>query len=102
VKKVDDFTNIVEKQKPVSDEEKILGVNAVIETKKEFNYESPAVKYRVTNLILNNKPITVTGEIIEAFIGSRNLKARQELKEGVKEVIAYNGDKKEQYKIEVL
>jgi hypothetical protein len=51
---------------------------------------------------LKNNPITVNGAIIEAFIGSKNLKAREQLKEGVKEVITYNGDKKEQYKIEVL
>ena len=102
VKKIDDLTNIVEEQKPISDEEKIMGVNPVVETKKEFNYESPKVRYRVKNLILNNNPITVTGDIIEAFIGSSNITAREQLKEGVKEVITYNGDKKEQYKIEVL
>lgn len=102
VKKVDDLTNIVEEQKPITDEDKILGVNPVVETKKEFNYESPMVQYKVTNLVLKNNPITVNGAIIEAFIGSKNLKAREQLKEGVKEVITYNGDKKEQYKIEVL
>jgi hypothetical protein len=102
VKKVDDLINIVEEQKPITDEDKILGVNPIVETKKEFNYESPMVQYKVTNLVLKNKPITVNGAIIEAFIGSKNLKAREQLKEGVKEVITYNGDKKEQYKIEVL
>jgi hypothetical protein len=102
VKKVDDLTNIVEEQKPITDEDKILGVNPVVETKKEFNYESPMVKYKVTNLVLKNKPITVNGAVIEAFIGSKNLKAREQLRAGVKEVITYNGDKKEQYKIEVL
>ena len=102
VKKVDDLTNIVEEQKPISDEEKIMGVSPVVETKKEFNYESPKVMYKVSNLLLNNNPITVTGDIIEAFIGSRNQEAREQLKRDVREVITYNGDKKEQYKLEVL
>lgn len=102
VKKVNETTNIVEEQKPITDEEKILGVSPTVETKKEFNYESPTVQYKVSNLILKNNPVIVSGAVVEAFIGSNNIDARMKLKSGVKSVITYNGNKEEQYKIEVL
>ena len=71
--------------------------------KKTVEYESPERKYRVTNLQVKNKPIVVDGSVIETFIGSKNLTARKELKEGAKKVITKDPITKENlYKIEVI
>ena len=58
--------------------------------------------YKVTNLAVNNTPITVTGDLIETFIGSNNKRARQLLKQGAKKVISKDFDGKDNYKIEKI
>lgn len=102
IKKIDEVTKLVEEEKPITEEDRILGEVPAKKIKKQFEYESPKVLYKVTNLILKNNPITVKGTNIETFIGSSNVEARKQLLNGVKSVITYNGDKKEHYKIEVI
>ena len=91
------------KKEAASEEDKLLGtVNPEI-IKKTVEYESPERKYRVTNLQVKNKPVVVDGSVIETFIGSKNLTARKELKEGAKKVITKDPITKENlYKIEVI
>lgn len=96
------ISEVVEVTKPATDEEKILGGGDTVKTQIEINYESPKILYKVTNLAVNNTPITVTGDLIETFIGSNNKRVRQLLKQGAKKVISKDFDGKDNYKIEVV
>lgn len=89
-------------QTVLSDEDKIFGKKSETVVKKVFNYEDENRLYKVFNLKLNNGYTIVTGDVVETFIGHKNLEARKELKEGAKKVTTYNADGKEQYRIEVL
>lgn len=86
----------------LTDEEKILGKVAEVKTVTEIKYESPEIRYKITNLTVKNTPIIVNGDVVETFIGSGNVVQREELKQGAKEVITKDGNGKELYKIEVL
>lgn len=92
----------IEEAKPTTAEDLILGNAPLKETKKVVSYEDPSIEYKVTNLRLNNEPMFVTGEVIEVFIGGNNLIARQDLKDGKKEVITRDYNNKDEYKIEVI
>lgn len=93
----------VKKVKEVlTDEDKILGKTPEIKTVVTVKYESPDIKYKITNLVTKNNPIIITGDLVETFIGAGNLKEREELKRGAKEVITKDGNGNEMYKIEVL
>ena len=81
---------------------KIFGSSVEIVKERVINYESPKVLYKVYNLKLNNAPMTITGDLVETFIGNNNLKAREDLKKGVKTVISKDTNGTELYKIEVL
>lgn len=85
-------------------EEKILGIeNPVIkEEKKDYDYKNKNIKYKITNLIVKNTPITVTGDLVETFIGGRNVLARTQLRDGAKKVITKDIDGNDIYKIEVI
>ena len=90
-------------KKAASIEDKLLGNTIEEKPLKIKNYEDPSVKYKVTNLTVNNKPIIINGSIVETFIGSKNIEARRELRSGAKMVITkdpFSG--KKLYKIEVL
>ncbi|MBR6099409.1 hypothetical protein IKP85_06650 [bacterium] len=102
VNKVKKDAEFVETTKPISDEEKIFGSSVEIVKERVINYESPKVLYKVYNLKLNNAPMTITGDLVETFIGNNNLKAREDLKKGVKTVISKDTNGTELYKIEVL
>jgi hypothetical protein len=86
----------------LSDEDKILGKTAEVQTVTEVKYESPEIQYKITNLATKNTPIIITGDLVETFIGTGNLVQREELKKGATEVITKDANGKEMYKIEVL
>ena len=93
----------VTKKVTQSVEDKLLGIEPVIETVKIVNYEDASKRYRVTNLKYEDlTPSIFTGLQIESFIGCKNAEARQKLIEGAKEVITVDGNGKDAYKIEVL
>lgn len=92
----------IEVEKNLTDEEKIMGEIPTTVREKIVNYESPKILYKVTNLILNNNPMTVSGQFIESFIGSNNIEARKQLKRGETTVITNGADGKEAYKLEVV
>jgi hypothetical protein len=84
-------------------EDQILGVEPKIEVKTTINYEAEEILYKVTNLkVETSSPSTFNGTKIEAFIGGSNEKARDELINGAKSVITFDGDGNEAYKIEVI
>lgn len=91
---------IVTKKQSIDD--KILGIEPVVEKATIVRYEDPERLYRVTNLQINNTPSTFSGLKIEAFIGCKNNEARNALINGAKEVITFDGNGKEAYKIEVI
>lgn len=91
---------VIEK-KPATTEDLVLG-NAPIETVRNVvSYEDPSIMYKVTNL-KNDNVIECDGSLVETFIGSNNLAARQDLIDGVKSVITKDYNKKDEYKIEVV
>lgn len=97
---------MIKEVKKVTDEEKILGAHDEYTTVEVFDYESPKVKYAVTNYQNNKRKITVSGREIEAFIGINN-NARKALKSGEKKVKIYDNYSIEEekpllYLIEVL
>jgi len=92
----------IKRTKPVTDEEKILGVQPEVETIQELDYEDEKRLYKVTNLQVKNKPVIVDGSVIETFIGNSNKPARRALKEGAKSVTTKDIANQELYKIEVL
>lgn len=100
--KADDKKSIVEIKKQPSEDDLIVGKTEEIEVKTELNYEHPSRLYKVTNLVVKNNPVEVTGEFIETFIGSLNLDAREALKGGAKEVITKDYHGNNQFKIEVI
>lgn len=102
VKVIDENTEIVEKKTELTDEDKILGVKENTVTVLDVKYESPTIKYKVTNLELDNGYITVSGDLVETFIGSNNIEARKALKKGAKEVFTNDVNGKHLYKIEVI
>lgn len=87
---------------PLSDDDKILGVEPKKKTIVKTDYESADRLYKVTNLKLQNTPTIVEGTWIETFIGSNNLTARRELKEGAKKVTTKDYDGNDEYIIEVV
>lgn len=86
----------------LTEEEKITGAQAQTYTSKRVNYESPDIMYKITNLQLNNAPITASGDVIETFIGFKNETARRELRRGAKTVTTKDINGREFYKIEVI
>lgn len=102
IKVIDENTEIVEKKTELTDEDKILGVPEKTYTAIDVKYESPTIKYKVTNLELNNGFIKITGDLVETFIGSNNIEARKGLKRGEKEVFTKDVNGKPLYKIEVI
>lgn len=95
IKRIEEIENI-------SDEAKILGESPATVEKTIYDYENPDVKYKVTNLVANNNPIIVRGDVIETFIGSKNIEARERLKTGAKKVVTKDLNGEAVYKIEVL
>lgn len=89
-------------EEPVTAEEKILGKQGLMRTKLVKAYEDRAIKYRVTNLQVKNNPVIVNGTVIESFIGSKNLEARNALKEGAEKVITKDLHGNDMFQIEVL
>ena len=102
VKVIDEDTKVVQETPVLSDDDIFLGKKEETVTKIELNFESPERFYKVTNLEIKNKPVIVTGEFIESFIGSNNDIARRELKNGAKEVTTNDVNGKKLYKIEVV
>lgn len=92
---------VIETEK-ISNEDKILGKVADSIEFTVYDYENPQTRYKVTNLLINNNPVTVSGAVIETFIGSKNLEAREELKKGAKKVVTKDINGNSMYKIEVL
>ncbi len=92
---------IIEK-KTATTEDLVLGNETEVVEKIVVCYEAPEVQYRVTNLKVNNNPVVVTGDVIEAFLGAYNKEAREALKGGAKTVIAKDYHKNDEYRIEVL
>lgn len=92
----------VKEVRTLTDEEKILGVQADVVTNTTIDYESPERFYQVTNLEFGNTPVKVDGTVIESFIGSTNREARMALKSGAEFVICKDMNGKEVYKIEVI
>ena len=88
IKVVDENTDIVETKTELTALDKIKGVKQNTTTELRVKYENPDILYKVTNLSLNNKPIIVPGDLIETFIGSNNLEARNALINGENEVTA--------------
>ncbi len=86
----------------LTEEDLILGNAPTVTEKVIVDYESVERKYRVTNLMVKNKPITVTGNLIETFIGTKNRTAREELKGGAVRVTTKDLRGKDMYKIEVI
>lgn len=89
-------------QKEATTEDLVLGKPTETVIKQIYNYEASSVKYKVTNLMKNNNPTIVTGDVIETFIGSKNKEARNQLKSGAKAVITKDYNNKDEYKIEVV
>jgi len=89
------------KQKTTT-EEKILGKAKKEKVVTPRDYESKEILYRVTNILSPNTPITVRGDVIETFIGCRNIVAREGLRAGEKMVYTYDITGRTQYKIELL
>ena len=81
-------------------EELILGKKKPLKQQKRINYEDTNILYNVTNLQMKNKPITVTGDLVESFIGCKNEVARQDLKSGKKRVITYDPQGKKLFRVE--
>lgn len=88
--------------KKLTDDEKILGVQTEEITSNVIDYESFEKRYKVTGLHDGATPVFVNGTVIETFIGSTNKVARGALINGAKEVITFDGNGKEAYKIEVI
>ncbi|MCD7779809.1 MAG: hypothetical protein LUH05_03975 [Candidatus Gastranaerophilales bacterium] len=95
-------TKTINETQNQSTEDKILGLAPKKEKVIEVNYESSSKRYKITNLQIKNKPITVTGAVVESFIGSGNIEARKLLKQGASKVITKDTTGKEIYKIEVV
>jgi hypothetical protein len=93
-------TKVTEVKTPTT-EDKILGNPIVEKVKTIKHYEDETVKYKITNLQVANKPIVVTGDVVEAFIGCKNLEARKALREGATKVITRDLNGADMYKIEV-
>ena len=88
--------------KKLTDDEKILGVQTEEITSNVIDYESFEKRYKVTGLHDGATPVFVNGTVIETFIGSTNRSVREQLIDGAKEVITFDGNGKEAYKIEVI
>lgn len=92
----------VTETKKATTEDLILGNEPITETKIIKTYEDESVRYKITNLQVKNKPITVTGDLVETFIGSGNKAARKSLKEGALKVITKDSSNRDMYQIEVI
>lgn len=86
----------------LTDDDKILGKTAKDKTETIINYKDTELRYKVTNLQMDNEPMIVRGDLIETFIGMRNNEARNELKKGANEVITKDYHGNDEYKIEVI
>ena len=102
IRELDEVTKVVQETKVLTNEDKILGVKEETVEKIEVEYNNPTIRYRVTNLEVENTPTIVTGDVVDMFIGSKNREARNELKAGAKKVITKNFYGKDLYKIEVI
>lgn len=91
---------VVEK-KPATTEDLVLGNTPVEIVKSVIPYEDASITYKVTNL-KNNNVLECDGTLIETFIGSNNIVAREELKAGARVVITKDFNKNDEYKIEVI
>lgn len=85
-----------------TNEDKILGKQKDDTVSLNIDYESPKRKYRITNLVVKNNPVIVTGDVIETFIGCKNKEARQDLIDGMTKVITKDIQGEDLYKIEVI
>lgn len=85
-----------------TDEDKILGNSIVTEEIKNIHYEDKNRMYKITNLQLKNEPTIVNGTLVESFIGSKNIEARKDLKNGALKVLTKDIFGNEMYKIEVI
>lgn len=83
-------------------EDKILGIEPEIKEGKNYDYKNKNIQYRITNLIVKNAPIFITGDLVETFIGDRNKSVRTQLRNGEQLVITKDINNKELYKIEVI
>lgn len=82
---------------------KILGIEERIEVcNKSVNYEDKDILYKITNLIQNNNPLIIKGNLVETFIGGGNQEARIQLRKGAKEVVTHDNKGQKLYKIEVI
>ena len=91
---------VVEKQ-PATTEDLVLGNTPVEIVTSVIPYEDASITYKVTNL-KNNNVLECDGTLIETFIGSNNIVAREELKAGARVVITKDFNKNDEYKIEVI
>ena len=98
----DKKTKKVVKRHIPTDEEMILGTIPEEQIVKSVSYEDVTRKYKVTATHEGATPVIVNGTVIEAFIGSYNRQAREDLKEGAKKVTTLDGDGKKAYVIEVI
>ena len=102
-KRVQNKKKIIETTfEPISDDDKILGKEP---EKKQFvktNYEAADRVYKITNLRVGNKPVIVSGNHVETFIGSNNKAARILLKQGTEKVVTKDYDGNDEYIIEVV
>ncbi|MCM1003570.1 MAG: hypothetical protein NC408_04440 [Candidatus Gastranaerophilales bacterium] len=81
-------------------EERIMGAQDTTKTVLIVDYTSHKVRYLVENLVKNRK-YELNGYEIGAILGTDNT-ARQQLREGAKEVVLKDSKGKDTYKIEVI
>lgn len=94
--------NEVVSETVVTEDELILGKKPEIKKELVINYESSDIKYKITNLLVNNNPMIVDGSLVETFIGTNNKDVREQLKRGQKVVISKDKNSRDNYKIEVI
>ena len=90
----------VKELKPLTTEERLLGVKAPERIITKIDYRNPQRFYNVF-VCSNNRTITVNGIELGAFLGLQ-YEAKKELENGAKFVELKNRDGKLEYKIEVL
>jgi hypothetical protein len=100
--KTDELVEVITEPKKLTAEEKIFGAQEVVETKIIKSYEDSSIRYKITNLQVKNKPVIVSGDLVESFIGCKNIDARNALKSGANKVITKDFYGKDIYKIEVV
>ena len=86
--------------KPLTTEERILGVKAPEKIVTKMDYRNPKRFYNVF-VYANQRTITVNGVELGAFLGLQ-YEAKKQLENGANSVELKNRDGKLEYKIEVL